>query len=298
MRSRLLALLALPALCAPALAGCGAEEVAGVDVAKAAAATTGKGTARMTLRMHMTGLGLPSAIDIEAHGVTALGAPRMNIAFDFGELLSAAGAQGLDGGVEMRLDGAHLYVRPPEIQALDLPEWIGLDLRRVAEAMGIDPDAAGVLFTMDPASQLRGLRAAGGLEPVGTEEVGGAQTTHLKGTMSTRDYLAALPPAQRRRAEKAIAQVEALGGESAAGQEVPTELWVDGDSIVRRMRMSMRMPSPGAGAPGQMDMTYELSDFGAELDVAKPEGVVDYTGKLVRALSSAGLKGRGGTSAG
>jgi hypothetical protein len=248
------------------------------------------------MTMHMTGLGLPEPIEIKADGVTALGEARMNITFDFGQLLAAAGGDGA-GTMEMRVDGADLYVKPPEIQALNLPEWIGLDLRRVVRAMGIEPDAAGVLFTVDPASQLRALKAAGGLEEVGTEEIAGAEATHLKGTISTNDTLEALPPAKREAAEKAIAQLEKLSGSGAADQEVPVELWIDGDSIVRRMRMTMEMPAQNGAPTGTMELAYELSDFGADLDVSKPDGVTDYTDKLVGALT-AGLKGRGGTSAG
>lgn len=294
---RFAVLLTLLAGVAPAVSGCGAEEVAGVDVAKAAQATSAKGTARVTMTMNMKGLGLPTPVDVEAKGVTALGEARMNVEFDFGALLAAAGAGGV-GTMEMRLDGADLYIKPPEIQALDLPEWIGLDLRRVIKAMGIDPAAASALFTVDPASQLRALKSAGGLEKVGTEEVAGAETTHLKGTMSTKDTIAALPPAKREAAEKAIAQLEELGGSQVADQRIPAELWVDGDAIVRRMRMTMEMPAQNGAPTGTMQLSYELSDFGAALDVSKPDGVVDYTDKLVRALSGAGLNGRGGTSAG
>lgn len=293
---RFATLLALLAGAVPVMSGCGAEEVAGVDVAQAAQATSAKGTARVTMTMNMKGLGLPTPIDVEAKGVTALGEARMNVEFDFGALLAAAGV-GDAGTMEMRLDGADLYVKPPEIQALNLPEWIGLDLRRVIEAMGIDADAAGALFTVDPASQLRALKSAGGLEEVGTEEIDGAETTRLKGTMSVKDTIAALPPAKREAAEKAIAQLEKLGGDTFE-QRIPAELWVDGDSIVRRMRMTMEMPAQNGAPTGTMQMSYELSDFGAELDVSKPRGVVDYTDQLVDALSAAGLKARGGTSPG
>lgn len=294
---RFAVLLALLAGAVPVVSGCGAEEAAGVDVAEAAQATAAKGTARMTMTMRMTGLGLPQPMDVKAEGVTALGEPRMNITFDFGNLLAAAGAQGV-GKMAMRVDGADLYVQPPEIQALNLPKWISLDLRQVVRAIGIDPDAAGALFTIDPASQLRALKSAGGLEEVGSEEIAGAETTHLKGTMSTKDTIAALPPAKRKAAEEALAQLEKLGGGEVADQRVPVELWVDGDAIVRRMRMTMNMPAQNGAPPGEMQMSYELSDFGAELDVSKPDGVVNYTDELVGALSGAGLKARGGTSSG
>ena len=291
IRRRLLPLLCLPVLCAAALGGCGEDESASVDLARAAAATSQKGTARVTMKVHVTGMGLPDGIDATAEGVTALGEPRMAIAMDFGALLAAAGVDS-QARVELRLDGRHLYVKPPEIQALNLPAWIALDLRRVGRAMGIDPDAAAVLFTMDAASQLRALRAAGSLEEVGSEEIDGVRTTHLKGTTSPRDTIAALPPAKRAKATRALEQIARISGQDPLDQRVPTELWVGEDSVVRRMRLQTELPAQPGVDPGHMTMTYELRDFGARLDVSRPAGAVDYTGKLVR-LMTAGLRAQG-----
>lgn len=290
-RSRLVALLAVPALCAPALAGCGAEDVTGVDVARAATATREKGTAHVEMIMHLSGLGLPRDVELTAEGVTALGRPRMNLAMDFGPLLSAAGVGG-DGTIELRLDGGDLYVKPPPIQALDLPEWIGVDLARVADAIGIDPDAAGALFTFDLASQLRAMRSAGDLEAVRTEDVGGEKTTLMRGSFSTRDLLDVMPAARRRRAQAALDRLADLGGgPDMTAQRTPVELWIDDDSIVRRLRTTVQIPSQNGTGPRRAELAYDLEDFGAELDVSRPAGVVDYTDRIVGALGGAGLGG-------
>lgn len=301
-RFRLLSLLALPALLGAVLAGCG-EGAPEVDVARAADATAGRGTARMALTMRMRGLGLPREIEITARGVTSLDAPRAALTMDFGKLLTIAGDAPGDSAMRVRFDGADLFVDPPEIPGLAIPGgdgWIALDLRRVVRALGIEPDAAGALFTVDPASQLRALREAGNLEEVGSEEVAGAETTHLKGSYSIDDVVGALPEARREQVRDALARVEELApGSVRSDDRLPVELWVDGDSVVRRMRTSSPLPAQGGAPAGEFDMTYELSDFGAKLDVARPAGATDLTDRLVSLLGRFGpAKGRGGTSSG
>lgn len=292
-------LLAALAAAVPALAGCGAEGLAGVDVAQAAQATSDKDTARVKMTMRMSGLGLPQPATLEAEGVTKLAEPQMRMTMDLSALLGSFGADA-DGRVEMIVDGADFYVDPPKIPGVAIPGdggWIGLDLREISRALGIDPEAAAVFFRMDPASQLRSLGAAG-LNEIGTEEIDGVETTHLKGTASMRDLLDGLPAQKRAAAEKALEQLEELGGGDFLDQEDPTELWVDQDSIVRRRRVTSTVPSQAGTPAGRIDVSYELRDFGAELDVSEPANVTDLTEKLTGLLSAAGLKGRGGTSSG
>ena len=304
-RSRILSLLAVPALLGSALASCGGEGTAlpEVDVARAADATAKKGTARMALSMRMSGLGLPDEIELSARGVTSLDTPRADFTMDFENLFTVGGQSWGDTTMKVRLDGAALFVDPPRIPGLTIPGgdgWIALDLRRVSDAVGIDPDAAGALFTIDPASQLRALREAGSLEEIGTEEVGGAETTHLKGAYSMDDVVAALPAERRDEVREALEQVEELApGSVRTGDDLPVELWVDGDSVVRRMRTSSPLPAQGGTPAGTFDMTYQLSDFGAALDVTRPAGATDLTDRLVALLGRfAPGKSRGGTSSG
>lgn len=273
--------LALP------LVACGEEDSAtfSVDASRAAAATSEQGTARMTMTMRMSGLGLPGEMEVTADGVTALDEPRADITLDFGNLLSLLGPGGGDGKVRILFDGSQLYVDPPAIEGLALPNdggWLALDLGRIVEVLGIDPDAAGALFTVDAASQLRVLREAGGLEEKGTEEIDGVETTHLAGAYSVEDVIAALPPARQERVREALADIERLApGSLQTDQKIPVELWVGEDAIVRRMRTEVALPAqPGLGA-GRMSMTYELSDFGTPLDTSRPDGAVDVTDRLV-----------------
>src|SRR4051794_7608490 len=176
--ARPLAVLAAAALAAPLLSGCGAEKVAGVDVVRAAEATAAKGTARIGIKVAINGFGLGSGLTITGTGVTALDRPALDVTFDLSDLLGLAGIiSGTD--LKLRLDGATLYVDTPDIPTVDIPDgWMAVDLRRLVASFGVDPEAAAALFTIDPASQLRVLKAAGRLEEVGHEKIDGVDTRH------------------------------------------------------------------------------------------------------------------------
>ncbi|MDQ4071986.1 MAG: hypothetical protein M3088_03780, partial [Actinomycetota bacterium] len=258
------------------IASCGSDEDKGaVNVGQAAKATAAKGTARMTMQMRMSGMGLPEPIDLKARGVTALGEPRADLSMDLGPVLELVGAPAGGGrSLEMLVDGADLYVRPPRIEGLTIPggkRWLALDLRALAEAAGLPAEGVGALFNIDPASQLRALRAAKGLEEVGKEEIDGAQTTHLKGTYRLSDVIAALPERERAEARRALDALERIGGqETGVNQPVPADLWIDEDGVTRRMRATSKLPAQGGAPAGSVAVTYALSDFGAKLDTRAP----------------------------
>lgn len=274
MLRKLLPLLALLAVLVPGAlvaAGCGAEEAAGVDVAQAAQATREKGTARMEMQVRMTGFGLPAAMEVSGEGVTDLDEPRMDLTLDLSKVAGALGAPMGDADVRLKVDGADVYVRVPEIPGLELPggaSWAALDLAQVAKAMGFDTKGLGALFQVDPSAQLRAMRAAEGLDEVGEETIGGVRTTHFRGTFTTLDALRALPAAERKEAEAALRGLE--GMEETLDDPIPTELWIDEQGVMRRMVSEGEVPSQAGVPGGSMRMSYELSGFGAKLDSSAP----------------------------
>lgn len=279
MRSRLLVLGVTAVLATGggvAISSCGSDEDAGkVDVAKAAQATSSKGTARMTMRMRMSGLGLPAPITINARGVTALGEPRSRFSMDLGPLLALVGGSA-PGGEELDvvLDGADIYVKPPRLEGLTIPggkRWLALDLEELAEAAGLPTKGLGATFNIDPAAQLRALKAAKGLEEVGKEKVDGADTTHLRGTYTVSDVIAGLPEREREDARKALRSLERLGGQkTGVNQPLRADIWIDEDGVTRRMRASSKLPAQAGTPAGSFDISYVLRDFGAKLDTSGP----------------------------
>ena len=293
LRSLLIALLVTAAVAGGGLAltSCGADEAAGVDAAQAAEATGKQGTARMTMRMKMSGLGLPAPMTVKADGVTALREPRARIKMDLGPLLALTGApRETKGDLEMLIDGADFHVKPPELDGLKIPggkSWVALDLRAVAEAAGLPADGLGALFALDPASQLRALKAAKGLDEVGKQEIGGVETTHFKGTYRVSDFIAALPDAKRAQARRALDAMKRIGGqETRLNDPTPAELWIDDDGLMRRMRVTSKVPAQAGVPAGNFVIDNELRDFGTKLDTTAPPASESYdaTHSLAKAL--------------
>src|SRR4051812_15943601 len=281
--------LVLAAIPAPvAFSGCGAEDAAGVDVAKAASATAAKRTANITMHMSISGVGLPQPVRVDAQGVTDLRRPRMDITFDFGELLALAGQSG-DGAVELLIDGGQLYLKPPSVQGLTIPEgkaWVGVRLAEVAQALGLDPQAIGKIFNADPSAQLRALRAAGHLKQLGSETLRGAKVSHVRGTYPPKQAIALLPADDRRAAEAALRRLSRLGGADPTNQPQTIDMWIDGSSVVRKLSSTAAIPAQRGLRPGKLALTYELTNFGAPLDVSRPDSVWDATDKLVGRLKA------------
>lgn len=283
--ARTLPLVAAAALAASLLSGCGAERAAGVDVASAAEATAAKKTARVTMTISMDGIGLPSGLKLKGTGVTSLTEPKLDLTFDLSQLLGIAGVlTGTD--LKLRVDGASLYIDPPDVPTLDIPDgWLAVDLRKAVDALGIDPDAAAALFQIDCASLLRTLKSTGALKEVGHEKIDGADTTHYKGAYSVEDVLQALPPDRRDATRHALDQLDKLHPEMARGSEkTPIELWIDSAQIVRRTKSSSTLYTPSGVVAVRMSMQTDLSDFGAELDVSRPDDATDVTDRIVGLL--------------
>lgn len=286
-----------------AVAGCGGDGDAGVNVTRVAEATTEKGTARIAVNVSVEGAGLPLPVDLSAKGVTALDSAKGKLTFDLKPLLALANApRGTPGDLEMRFDGGSLYAKVPKLDELKVPggkPWVSLELPKLASALGLPAEGLGKLFTIEPAAQLRALKAAKGLKEVGKEDVGGAETTHYRGTFTLSDFVATIPPNERKEVEQAIEKIDALGGESGVSLDdpVPADLWVDDDGVTRKLLSTTKLPAQGGQPAGTIRQSYVLSDFGVALDAAPPvaEETYDATDALSSVLSQLATSGGSST---
>jgi hypothetical protein len=299
-RSHILALAATAVLATGgglALASCGSDGKSPVGVAQAANTTAEKGTARVTMHMRLRGMGLPLPVELKATGVTALAEPRARLSINIGPLLALGGAPpGGDQNLEVTFDGADLYVKPPQLGGLTIPDgkrWVALDLKELAESAGLPTKGLGALLSIDPASELRALKAAKKLKEVGEEEVDGVHTTHFRGTIRLSDSIPGLPPDERADARKALKALDSLrlGGERLSLNDPSTdEIWVDEDGVVRRMSSTSKVPAAGGTPAGSMSFSYSLHDFGVKLDTGgpPPSERFDATEKLKDAIKNGG----------
>jgi hypothetical protein len=119
----------------------------------------------------------------------------------------------------------------------------------------------------DPTQSLQMLRAAGGeVEELGEADVRGVATTHYRGEVDYEQYADVLEQEGKAAAARSIREVAKLTGQKT----VPMEIWVDEDSLVRRMEWEQAMPTESGGKPTTAKATMELFDFGVDVQVTRP----------------------------
>jgi hypothetical protein len=175
----------------------------------------------------------------------------------------------MPSGIETRTVDGVAYVRLPT----GLPsgkEWVAIDAKDSANAGS--NTALGIGGGTDPTKILAYLeKVSNGVDKVGTESVRGVETTHYHANVDLAKAVdrEGVPPALH----DAISEMAGKIG------TIPVDVYIDGDGLLRREKLSMDFSSflPGstgstgesAGAP-TINMTLDLYDFGTPVDVAAP----------------------------
>jgi hypothetical protein len=191
-----------------------------------------------------------------------------------------------DGTFQVITEGTTVYMNMPFLASLfgSDAEWISMD---ASSAGGSGLPGVGSVGTGSPAAMLESLRGVSDdIEKVGTEDVRGVATTHLKGTLNMQKAIEEAPEAQREQVEAALSQ---LGG---AADEVPYEVFVDDDGLVRRFVMDLSAVA-GAGGAGEGTtgmLSIDFFDFGADVEIAVPpaDQVFDATEQMGSLQGGAG----------
>ena len=126
------------------------------------------------------------------------------------------------------------------------------------------------------------LDASSGNEVLGKEDVRGEETTHYRARVNVEELMKRVPAGERPPA----GTVERFGG-----PVIPVDIWIDGDSRLRKIVMSRSEPA--------MTVTAELYDYGVEVDVQPPEGELISEAKFSELTGDFGLvaeeSGEGGS---
>jgi hypothetical protein len=248
-------------------------------VANAAAKTADAGTSRTAFTITMTGFAAEPA-KVVGEGIFDSQHRRGRVTFDLSQLGEAAGGQDL-GKAEMIVDDLVVYMRWPFLRRLNpkIKEWLKFDLKAFGKQQGVDLGQLSQLEQSDPSQALAYLRAVGNdVRAVGEDDVRGAATTHYTMTVDLRKVASVAPPEQRAQVKASIDQIIAKSGV----REVPAEVWIDEDGLVRREKLEFRDFTFAPGQTGDMTMTMDLFDFGVEVHVKPPPAneVTDIQGLL------------------
>lgn len=153
------------------------------------------------------------------------------------------------------MKGTTIYMKSP-VFASTLPSgktWVAVDLASAANKLGLNLSQ---YTQQDPTDILAALKKAGSVDKVGTENVGGADTTHYRATID----LAKAPNGQ---------QLQKLTKLTS----LPVDVWIDGNNLLRRMSMAY---SAGAAST---TMQMDFSNYGEQVNVQVPSAseTVDMT---------------------
>lgn len=262
-------------------AGCGLRgDVGAVEVAAtadflAASAdrTAETGTGRFELVVEMSGvpqLG-PTPIRITGDGVYDAVANRASMTMDlsaFVDVLDDGGGEDADEAaaafaepLQTVVDGTIVYLRFPLLAASAGGDesWVRMDAAD-AEATGGVPVSPS---SLDPRALLDFLYGvADDVEEVGTEDVRGVATTHLRATVSPEDLVAALPEEDRARVQNVLDAFAA-----AQVGSFPLDVWIDRQGQVRRVEAAYELPAASTGAEEDVRTSVAVDYFGFGEDV-------------------------------
>jgi len=186
------------------------------------------------------------------------------------DISGTIGGQSGEATIEAVYDGDTAYVKAPFTSDLfgDKP-WVKITSPKLAQLA----DQMGAGLQGDPGSFLELLEGAGGpVTTVGTEDVRGVSTRHVKVDL---DVTKVLDQAAGERRQELMDQLTGHGVDLGKLGPLPAEAWIDDDGYVRRFSVSFDLAElgkvhSGTEATGVATETIELYDFGEPVDIAVP----------------------------
>ncbi|HEX2064778.1 MAG TPA: hypothetical protein VHE80_10200 [Acidimicrobiales bacterium] len=241
---------------------CGGGDSAREVVAEAPEKTVEKRSSRFAVEA-VTRSG-EAVTTLVGEGVFDFAAQRGRLALD----LTGVGLLGRKA--DMLILGDVFYLNFP----IEIPEahgrpWLKLDIDDATFLSDINLGALSQLANYDPTGAVQFLRGVpDDVQKAGEEDVRGTGTEHYKARLDI-DALSGRVPQQ---AQDDVARIRDVVGV----RFVPTEAWVDEDGRLRRVRQSLDLSNVRSRAPtgqpfrGTQVITFELFDFGVNVDVAEP----------------------------
>ncbi len=291
--SRALGLLALLTAALAVASGCGgagtslsAEPITAEQLTRAASASVEAKSSRFDLAFGFTFPGAPGTFELAGEGAFDSAKERATMTLDLSSLGGLLG--GLMGGLggqdapdfgnpeawklDAIVDGKVAYLRFPAM-AGKLPEgktWVKIDATKAGKgASGLGLEGLESFTNSDPRSLLDVLKAVSGeIETVGTEELRGTPTTHYRATLDLRNLDQLVPEAETQGADLGAMLDQVLG--QAGLSEMPFDVWLDEAGLVRKVEASFSMAPPGEQGKLEASMSFELYDYGVEVDVTPP----------------------------
>lgn len=232
---------------------------------KAAQATSAVDSQKIWMEMKVAGIPEIGEMSIIAEGAvdnqTGLSHMTMDMSSVFGQL-EGAGMPADAGTMEMIVDGDTTYMKSSLFSMLgdSSKPWMKMDTADQGSVTSGTPS--------DPRAFLDYLKSTGSeIEELGTEEVRGVATTHIRTVLDTEEIMANAPAEDQADMQK---QLDELGG---SFPQIPLEAWVGEDGMVRRISMDFDFSTIDDADLGgaSMTITIEMYDFGKPVDIKIPD---------------------------
>lgn len=251
-RALALLLLVLP------LAACGGSDVTSLDpVAQAASNTRDAAGAHFDMNARLSVQGQ----NVEFGGPGEIGDHGRKLHMRLTMPMAALGVTGSSGAsatFEAVSSGGFFYLRGGPFERVAPGKWIRVK----------NTDKNFNLGQNDPSQMLQYLRATSNVDKQGTETVRGVSTTHYAARIQI-DKVADRVSADAARALRQLSK-------SLGTKEIPMDVWVDGDNLVRRVKMDWHPPNGSSFV-----VTMDLFDFGdVDIDVPAKSDTTDLSTML------------------
>jgi len=220
--------------------------------------TIESGTARIEMTATFEGSSLiPEGTSFGGDGQTTFGDERkLTMSMD----MSSLG----QGEIEMIMDGTVIYMRGEAFKALSPDgKWIRVDLESDSPAAAAfksiasgQNDASLSLYYLLGATEDPGL--------VGDETMDGVATQHLTVPVDLETAIDRVPARVREMLSLNVAEM----GKSGVEPQIASDVWVDGDSLIRRVDHRYTLGAAQGG--GTLVVEFHLSGFGEPIDLGLP----------------------------
>jgi len=256
----------------------GSSQAAGADgqnalkaVRLAATTSQKKSTAKFTMSMNVNADG--QKVPLEASG-------QLDGANNAVALTMTTSVPG-QGSVKLKeiVKGKTIYMTG--IPGMPKSQWVKLSLEEIGAASG-GGATSGLGAGSDPTDQLRLLtQVSDDVKAEGKATVNGVETTKYVGTIDL---------------EKAASAGAAAGADTAEVRkqykqlgltEIPFELYIDGDNLPSRMKMTMDGKSTAGGKTSTIAMTSQMdfTDWGTDVTITAPKKAVSFE-ELLKGLGA------------
>ncbi len=260
------------------------EPIGFEQLAQSASTSAGATSGRFSFDMSMSFPGADEPFALTGEGAFDQASERASFAVDmssFAQLLGGfvaglggAGAKGAPDfddpagwKIEVIQDGQIGYVRFPAFDG-KLPagkSWIRADEKDVGSSLDFDQFES--FAKTDPRDALEALRAVtSDVETVGAETLRGVQITHYRALIDPSELAAPAPADEQETTESLVDQIV---GETGLG-EMPLDVWIDGDGLVRRLMMAISAKDPSTSQASDVSLAFEIWDYNEPVTIELP----------------------------